>query len=83
MWLQSASTPTPTNAHAPYWNGWAREEKRVAIGSPQEAALQKELDAISRALDTFDSKVLARFGGHEGRAALPGVEGYSGTARAS
>ena len=43
--------------------GWALEEKRVAIGSPQEAALKKELGAISGALDTFDSKVLARFGG--------------------
>ena len=44
-------------------DGWAREEKRVAIGSPQEAALKKELGEIFSALDTFDSKVLARFGG--------------------
>ena len=43
--------------------GWAREEKRVAIGSPQEVAFEKERDTISSALDTFDSKVLARFGG--------------------
>ena len=42
---------------------WALEEKRIAIGSPQEAAFEKELGAISSALDTFDSKVLARFGG--------------------
>ena len=63
MWLQSASTPTPTNARRAVLEGWALEEKRVAIGSPQELALKKELGAISGALDTFDSKVLARFGG--------------------
>ena len=44
-------------------DGWALEEKRVAAGSPQEAAFEKERDTISSALDTFDSKVLARFGG--------------------
>ena len=64
--------------------GWALEEKRVAIGSPQEAALKKELGAISgapRYLRFQGSRPLRRL--HEGRAALPGVEGYSGTARAS
>ena len=44
-------------------DGWALEENRVAIGSPQEVALKKERDTISSALDTSDSKVLARFGG--------------------
>ena len=43
--------------------GWAREEKRVQAGSPQEAAFEKELKEISRALDIFDSRVLTRFGG--------------------
>ncbi len=45
--------------------GWAREETRVAAGSPQEAAFEKELDEVSSALDTFDSKVLARFEGFQ------------------
>ena len=44
-------------------NGWASEGKRVQTGSPYEAALKKELDALSKALDTFDSDVLARYGG--------------------
>ena len=44
-------------------NGWAREGKRVQTGSPHEAALKKELDELSKALDTFDSDVLARYGG--------------------
>ena len=44
-------------------DGWALEEKRVAAGGPQELAFEKERDTISSALDTFDSKVLARFGG--------------------
>ena len=44
-------------------NGWAREGKRVQTGSPYEAALKKELDELSKALDTFDSDVLARYGG--------------------
>ena len=45
--------------------GWAREEKRVHAGSPYEAAFEKELDELSSALDTFDSEVLARFGGFQ------------------
>ena len=44
-------------------DGWAREEKRVQTGSPDEADLKKELDELSSALDTFDSNVLSRFGG--------------------
>ncbi len=45
--------------------GWAREETRVQAGSPYEAAGEKELDGLSSALDTFDSEVLARFGGFQ------------------
>ena len=47
--------------------GWARDNTGANGGSngrsPHAAELQKEIDALSRALDTFDSKVLARFGG--------------------
>ena len=45
--------------------GWARDEKRVQAGSPYEAAVEKELDELSVALDTSDSEVLARFGGFQ------------------
>ena len=47
--------------------GWARDNTGANGGSngpsPQAAELQKEINELSRALDTFDSKVLARFGG--------------------
>ena len=47
--------------------GWARDNTGANGGSnprsPQATELQKEINALSRALDTFDSKVLARFGG--------------------
>ena len=47
--------------------GWAHDNTGANGGSngrsPQAAELQKEIDALSRALDTFDSKVLRRFGG--------------------
>ena len=46
-------------------NGWASEGKRVQTGSPYEADLKKELDELSSALDTFDSDVLARYGGFQ------------------
>ena len=46
-------------------NGWASEGKRIQTGSPHEAALKKELDELSSALDTFDSDVLARYGGFQ------------------
>ena len=45
-------------------NGWAREDKRVPAASPQAAALQKELDEVSRALRYSNSEVLARYGGY-------------------
>ena len=63
MSLQIGVNPDADKRARAVLEGWALEEKRVAIGSPQEAALKKELGAISSALDTFDSKVLARFGG--------------------
>ena len=47
--------------------GWARDNTGANGGSngpnPQAAELQKEVDELSRAFDTFDSKVLRRFGG--------------------
>ena len=47
--------------------GWARDNTGANGGSngrnPQATELQKEINELSRALDTFDSKVLARFGG--------------------
>ena len=47
--------------------GWARDNTGANGGSngpsPHAAELQKEINALSRALDTFDSNVLARFGG--------------------
>ena len=43
--------------------GWARKDKSAHNGSGQVAELQKELQELSRALDTFDSKVLRRFEG--------------------
>ena len=63
MWLQSASTPTPTNARAPYWKAGRWRKKESRSGAPRRRPSKKERDAISSALDTFDSKVLARFGG--------------------
>ena len=56
--------PADTRARA-VLERWAREEKRVQAGSPQEAAFEKELDEVSGALDIFDSKVLAHFGGFQ------------------
>ena len=63
--------------------GWARDNTGANGGSnprsPQAAELQKEINALSRALDTFDSKVLRtiwRF--HPGRGALPVIEGHVG-----
>ena len=47
--------------------GWARDNTGANGGSNgpnhQAAELQKEINELSRALDTFDSKVLRRFGG--------------------
>ena len=47
--------------------GWAHDNTGANGGSngrsPHAAELQKEINELSRALDTFDSKVLARFGG--------------------
>ena len=43
----------------------ALEEKRVRAGSPQEAKLQEELKDVTRGLDTFDSRILGRYGGFE------------------
>ena len=51
----------------------------VTVQNPHAAELQKEIDELSRALDTFDSKVLAtiwRF--HPGRSALPVIAGHGG-----
>ena len=61
--------------------GWARDNTDANGGSngpsPHAAELQKEINELSRALDTFDSKVLRsiwRF--HPGRGALPVIEGH-------
>ena len=45
--------------------GWARDRKRVRAGSPLEAELREERDRVSRALDTFDSRILDRYGGFD------------------
>ena len=46
-------------------NGWATEGKRVQAGSPREATLQKEMNAVSGALGTNNSQVFARYGGYD------------------
>ena len=44
-------------------NGWARDREGIRAGDYREAELRKELDALSRGIDTFDSQVFARYGG--------------------
>ncbi len=46
-------------------NGWARDREGVKAGSYREEELQKELDAVSRGIDTFDSETFARCGGQK------------------
>ena len=46
-------------------NGWARDRTGIKAGSYREAELQKELDTVSRGIDTFNSEVFARYGGQQ------------------
>ncbi len=59
--------PDADNRARAVLEGWAREGTSGNGGSngrsPRAAVLQKEVDELSRALDTFDSKVLRRYGG--------------------
>ena len=59
--------PDADNRARAVLEGWARDNAGANGGNnganPQAAELQKEVNALSRALDTFDSKVLRRYGG--------------------
>ena len=46
-------------------NGWARDREGIKAGSDREAELQKELDVVSRGIDTFNSEIFARYGGQQ------------------
>ena len=46
-------------------NGWARDREGIKAGSDREVELQKELDVVSRGIDTFNSEVFARYGGQQ------------------
>ena len=44
-------------------DGWARDRDGIRAGDYREAELREELDALSRGIDTFDSRIFARYGG--------------------
>ena len=45
--------------------GWARDREGIKAGSDREGELQKELDVVSRGIDTFNSEIFARYGGQQ------------------
>ena len=49
-------------------NGWALDRTGIKAGSYREAELQKELETVSRGIDTFNSEVFARYGGQQNTA---------------